>query len=300
VPADLLRDQGSNVIELRSEHLTARIAPQGAELKSLRTAGGTELIWQADPAWWNFSAPFLFPVIGRLHDGRIRHGEAWLEIPPHGIARTATFSLVKHDATGCAWQLAALPEHRAVYPFDFRLLVTYRLDRASLAIEVVAENRGAEIMPAAIGFHPGFNWPMRGGDRAGHGLVFARDEPDATRRPDENGLLGARTQRLPQRGSRLDLADALFVDGAQVLDPVRSESVQYVDADGPLLTVRWRNCPQLGVWTKPGAPFICIEPWHGLADLAATRSDLAGKPGMAHVAPGSSLACGMTIDVGMT
>ena len=65
--------------------------------------------------------------------------------------------------------------------------------------------------------------------------------------------------------------------------------MQYVDSSGPLLTVSWRNCPQLGIWTKPGAPFVCIEPWHGFADLAGTARDLLRKPGMAHVAPGGRL-----------
>jgi galactose mutarotase-like enzyme len=82
-----------------------------------------------------------------------------------------------------------------------------------------------------------------------------------------------------------------------VLDPVRSASLAYVDDRGTLLTVGWRNCPQLGIWTKPGAPFVCIEPWHGMADLVDTVTDLAGKPGMAHVAPGAALTCAMTIEV---
>lgn len=290
-------EPGPGAVELRSDDLVARIAARGAELKSLRTRGGTELIWQADPAWWDYSAPFLFPVIGRLRQGRIRHGASWLEIPPHGIARTSPFSLVAAEAASCTWQLDASPDHHGVYPFDFRLTVCYRLQGRGLTIDVRADNRGADVMPASIGFHPGFNWPMRGGARGGHALVFSSDEPDATRRPNEQGLLGERAQRLPLRDLRLDLADDLFVGGAQVLDRVRSTAVRYVDAGGPLLTVSWRNCPQLGIWTKPGAPFICIEPWHGFADLEAAQSDLLGKPGIAQVAPGAGLACSVTIDV---
>jgi galactose mutarotase-like enzyme len=292
----------TQTIELRSQHLTARVAGRGAELKSLRAAGGPELIFQADPTWWEFSAPLLFPVIGRLRDGRIRHGDRWIALPQHGFARTSDFSLEAQDAASCTWALASTPELRAAWPLDFRLVVTYRLEGARLTLEVVAENTGREVMPAAIGFHPAFNWPARPGQeqadaRAGHALVFARDEPGPTRRPNADGLLGAPTQPLPLEGRRLALADALFVGGAQVLDPVRSESVAYVDARGPILTAGWRNCPQLGVWTKPGAPFICIEPWHGMADHVDTTTDLAGKPGMAHVAPGSALTCAMTIDV---
>jgi galactose mutarotase-like enzyme len=294
----------TDTIELRSQHLTARVAARGAELKSLRAVGGPELIFQADPTWWEFSAPLLFPVIGKLHDGRIRHGERWIELPPHGFARTSDFTLARHDAASCTWSLAATPALRALWPFDFRLLVTHRLEGAQLTHEVVAENTGREVMPASIGFHPAFNWPARAASdkanadpRAGHALVFARDEPQPTRRPNSDGLLGARTQKLPLDARRLALADALFVGGAQVLDPVASESVTYVDPRGPVLTVGWRNCPQLGIWTKPGAPFFCIEPWHGMADLVDTRIDLAGKPGIAHVQPGAALTCAMTIDV---
>jgi hypothetical protein len=49
------------------------------------------------------------------------------------------------------------------------------------------------------------------------------------------------------------------------------------------------------VWTRPGAPFICIEPWQGVTDPAGFSGDIREKPGIFMVPPGFSHTFGMTI-----
>ncbi|TIP33844.1 MAG: aldose 1-epimerase family protein, partial [Mesorhizobium sp.] len=41
-------------------------------------------------------------------------------------------------------------------------------------------------------------------------------------------------------------------------------------------------------WSKPGgAPFLCIEPWHGIASPADFDGEFADKPGVMLIEPGA-------------
>ena len=71
---------------LSNDLLTVSIQDAGAQLCSVRSAGGTEYLWQADPAVWGRHAPLLFPLIGRLQDSQYTlDGRAW-SISTHGLS----------------------------------------------------------------------------------------------------------------------------------------------------------------------------------------------------------------------
>ena len=42
----------------------------------------------------------------------------------------------------------------------------------------------------------------------------------------------------------------------------------------------FENFPNLGIWTKVGAPFICIEPWFGYSDTTESNGNLFEKEGI--------------------
>ena len=47
--------------------------------------------------------------------------------------------------------------------------------------------------------------------------------------------------------------------------------------------------PYLGVWSKPGgAPFVCVEPWHGIPDMSDASGELAEKEGIIRFPPRES------------
>ena len=276
--------------------LTAAIAIRGAELKSLRQAG-TEFIWQADPQWWNFSAPMLFPIVGRLPDGRIAHGDGTLTIPPHGFARDLPFTVREAAPSQVTLRLAADAQTRAIYPFAFELTVSFTLGDAGLEQRVAVCNQDIVPMPASFGFHPGFRWPVRGARRDGHTVRFDSVQTGAPLRHDKAGwLIGPSTF---DSGVKLrhafTLDDSLFADGAMVFNPVQGQGLQYADAEGPLMELRWTGCRQLGIWTLPGAPFICFEPWHGHANPAGYSGSLMDKPGSFQLLPGEARAFSMTL-----
>ncbi|HEX4695074.1 aldose 1-epimerase family protein [Sphingomonas sp.] len=283
-----------DLIRLRSAGLTASINTFGAELTSLRDAGGRELMTDADPAFWTGHAPILFPIVGRLNDDVLRVDGREYRMKQHGFARRQTFSPVARDDASVTLRLSANEETRAIYPFDFVLDVHFSIAGATLAIEARIANPGAVPLPASFGFHPAFAWPLPyGRPRDAHRIVFADDVPEPVERLAEGLIAGDRPS--PLNGRTLHLADDLFADDALIWNPVRSQSVTYGADHGPQLRVDFPDTPQLGVWTKPGAHFVCIEPWHGHADPQGFTGEFRDKPGVFKVAPGRERRCTIAI-----
>ncbi|QRG04674.1 aldose 1-epimerase family protein [Xanthobacter dioxanivorans] len=280
---------------LSSSALSAEISALGAELVQLRDRDGRDLLWHGDPAFWGGRAPLLFPIVGRLphdelvHDGR-RYG-----MKQHGFARRSLFDLVELQPQRAVFRLLPNAETRAQYPFTFALDVAYELTGASLAIEATLRNRGPESLPASFGFHPAFLWPLPyGGRRADHRLIFEQPETGPVHRPS-GGLLSAATEPNPAARAILTPDDAMFERDALIFLNVRSRHVRYGVPDGPGLEIAFPGMPDLGLWTKPGAPFLCIEPWAGHATPEGDERPFVEKPGLVHLPPGAEHDFAMTI-----
>ncbi|MEO5938029.1 MAG: aldose 1-epimerase family protein [Sphingomonas sp.] len=275
----------AELVEIRSDGLSALIDPLGAELVSLRDATERELMTDADPAFWTGHAPILFPIVGRLNDDVLRLDGRDYPMKQHGFARRKAFAVVAHDAGSATFRLSADDETRASYPFEFALEIAFTLRDGTLAIDATVSNHGDTPMPASIGFHPAFAWPLPYGQpRGDHRITFGADEPGAIRRLANGLIAGDRPSPLDWR--TLYLTDALFNDDALIWDPVKSDSVTYGAEIGPQLRIDFPATSQLGIWTKPGARFVCIEPWHGHADPVDFTGDFRTKPGVFEVAPG--------------
>ena len=286
----------SSTATIASAALSATIASLGAELQTLQTADGRNLLWDGDPAFWTGRAPILFPVIGMLNGGVYRYDGVTFAMPKHGFARRKDFTVTAQSEASVTFQLGADADTRAIYPFDFTLDVTFALVGPSLTVTAILANHGAAPMPASIGFHPALRWPLPFGQpRAAHRLLFDVDEPAPVRRIDADGLLEPDPVATPVVGARLALRDDLFVDDALIFDALRSRGVQYGAVEGPQLQVEFADFPSLGVWTKPGAGFICIEPWQGSSDPEGFMGDIRDKPGIVMVEPGNARQQTMSI-----
>jgi galactose mutarotase-like enzyme len=151
-------------------------------------------------------------------------------------------------------------------------------------------------MPASFGYHPAFRWPLPFGQpRSSHFIQFETDEPGPVRRVDSSGLLTPERHPTPIAHRHLALRDELFQDDVLIFDQIRSRSVIYGSEHGPRFHVSFPDAPYLGVWTKPAAHFICIEPWHGVTDPEGYSGDFKEKPGVFVVAAGGFLATKMQI-----
>lgn len=272
---------------LRGERIAATISAQGAELVSLRNAEGTELLWQAGPQWPRH-APVLFPIVGKLKHDTLRHGGKTYPMTQHGFARDRRFSWLEQGQRSCKLALTDDDETRARYPFAFRLEITYAVDGADLEVSLAVINAGNETLPASLGGHPAFNWPLLPGlPKEAYALSFANDEPAPVRRL-EGGLMRPQPEPNPIKDRTLMLSERLFDADAMILDRVASHSVRFAAAEGPAIEISWNGFRELGIWSKPGgAPFLCIEPWHGFASPADFDGEFADKPGLMHIAPGA-------------
>jgi galactose mutarotase-like enzyme len=280
--------EGARMIEISSGALTAVIDPFGAELSSLRDAAGREWMTDADPAYWSGRAPLLFPIVGRLEGDRYRLDGREYPLPQHGFARRQGFAPVEQTTDRATFRLTDNDATRAVYPFAFALDAVFVAEGASLAVEVRATNTGEVPMPASFGYHPAFAWPLPGGGaKEAHAVRFAAGEHGALKGLSPEGLI-AGERPSPLEGRALPLRDALFADGALIWAPVESRSVTYGPAAGPSLTVDFPDAQMLGIWTKPGAGFVCIEPWWGIADSAGFAGTIWDKPGMVRLQPGET------------
>jgi len=273
----------------------AEIDPQGAQLSTLRD-GTLDLLWDGNPALWTGRAPILFPIVGALVGGSYRLGTETYHLSRHGFARGKAFSIVNTTPSSALFRLSVDDATLQAYPFHFELDVQFAIDDATLSVTTTVRNKGNEPMPASVGYHPGFRWPLPYGQpRASHFIEFEADEPEPVRRIGTDGLLTATPQPTPVAGRRLALADSLFKDDVLIFDRLKSRAVTYGSDAGPGLRVSFPDAPYLGVWTKPGAPFICIEPWHGITDPQGFTGDFKDKPGVFVVAAGESLSTTMDI-----
>jgi galactose mutarotase-like enzyme len=284
-------------IPLESAELHAEINPLGAQLSVLRDRDGLDLLWDGNPSIWSGRAPILFPIVGELAGGKYRLAGEIYHLSRHGFARGKRFEVVASTTTTALFRLKADESTLPIYPFQFELDVRFAIAGATLTLATSVRNIGDSPMPASFGYHPAFRWPLPyGRERAGHFIEFTNDEPAPIRRLNAIGLLRPETYPTPIAHRRLMLEDALFDQDAIIFDQVRSRSVSYGAASGPRIRVGYPDSPYLGVWTKPGgAPFICIEPWHGLADPERFSGELAAKPGVFTVAPGGTQSIEMTI-----
>jgi galactose mutarotase-like enzyme len=283
-------------VALESGELTAQIDPLGAQLSVLRDSGGRDLLWDGEPSIWKGRAPLLFPIVGALAGGTYRLDSDSYRLPRHGFARDLRFSLRRSSRTVAEFELAADRATLDAYPFRFALQVRFELLGPALGVTVRIFNLGDRAMPASFGFHPAFRWPLPYGvERSRHFVEFEREEPDPVRRLDGAGLLTPAAHPTPVRDRRLPLKDSLFLDDAVIFDAIRSRSLTYGADGAPRLRVNFPDTPYLGLWTKPGAPFVCVEPWHGLADPAGFHGDFRAKPGVFLVPPAADIRISLSI-----
>ena len=288
--------------QIGDEGLTAIVAAHGAELHSIRRrtedAGGTapwrELLWQAGPSWPRH-APVLFPIVGRLAQDTLLHDGHRTRMTQHGFARDRAFRFLGRDARRCRLLLEDDARSRESYPFAFRLEIGYRIEAATLTVSYALSNPGRTVLPASLGAHPAFNWPLDPRLPAeAHEIVFEAAEPAPIRRV-RDGLL--RPERLPSpiRGDRLALDPALFEDDAVILEAPASRSLRYGVPGAAGLRIGWSGFRQLGIWSKPGAAFLCIEPWCGLASPEDFAGEFASKPHLLLIPPGDEVRASWTV-----
>ena len=175
---------------------------------------------------------------------------------------------------------------RAVYPFAFTLAVEYRLADDALAMTIEVANPGAEAAPYACGLHPGFRWPLGDSGRDGAFVRFEQPERGEVPLIAPGGLIADATKPVPLTGRDLPLTDALFANDAVCFLDCSSRSLVFHDASGASIAMEFPGFSHAALWTRPGAPFLCLEAWTGYSDPEDFAGELSAKPSMRMLGPG--------------
>ena len=287
---------------LQNDVLKITVADRGAELKSItEISDGTEYLFDGDPIWWKFSSPVLFPIVGKLVDNKYRAEGKTFELPGHGFARTSDFWLV--DATDSALTVA-LESNAAtfkVYPYKFRLEISFELIGREVKVRWKVSNVDDKEIYFSIGAHPAICCPIAYRENFDDCyLKFNRAEKSSCIRLNADGTLGR--EKIPMLdGDELPLSYELFKGDALVFDDLKSDEVSVRSRkSSKSITVRAKGFPYWGFWTpaKGGAPFVCIEPWHGHADYEDFAGELKDKEGIIALPAGEKFKTEMSFIVG--
>lgn len=276
--------------------LKATVLAHGAELCSLRGADDVEAIWQAGPPWPRH-APVLFPIVGKLANDTLRVDGREYRMTQHGFARDRDFTWVSRTTTSCRLALGDDAETRAIYPFGFRLELAYELRADELEVTFTVINTGDAPLPASLGAHPAFNWPLLPGTpKDTYELVFSDHEPGPVWNVAD-GVLTREPVPSPIHEGHLDLASRLATDDTTILHPPASRSVTYGPVGRPMTQVGWEGFPELAIWSRHDADLVCIEPWIGFTSPAGFDGEFRDKPGIFTLNPGASRTATMHISL---
>jgi len=277
--------------------LTVELSTRGGELRSIKTASGAEWLWQGDPAWWTGRSPLLFPVVGKSpHDTVSIAGQSF-PMPAHGVARISDFRLADAGPGFARLVLEATDATRNSYPFDFRLDVTYTLDGNTIQVEALVRNRDDVPMPLQFGFHPGFAWPLPDSEGMSHAVTLGNGASPALYRLDADKLLRRDAKPSPFAEGRLTPDRAYFEDDAMIFVEGAGDHIAFFAEGGGRIDMRTRNLPNFALWQKPGAPFLCLEPWHGTAPWSDAGDALETRNGALSLPAGESAGFGMDITI---
>jgi galactose mutarotase-like enzyme len=266
--------------------VTVDVAALGAEMQSIQTRDGRHWMWHGDAAFWTGRSPILFPIVGRAPNDTLTIGGERFQMGQHGFARRSNFALVVEESDRVVYRLEASEASRAMYPFDFVLDVEHRLEGRGVVVTAEVRNRDARVMPFGIGFHTAFAWPLPGAGFGPHLVELENGSSPALYRLS-GGLIGKEPVGAPFEDGALVLEHGLFTDDAMIFLEGAGSGLRYGPKDGPGVRCAWENLPNFAIWTKPGAGFVCIEPWHGTAPMTGASDAIEERPFTVMLAPGA-------------
>ena len=282
------------MVTISNSEISVVIAKRGAEIQSIKR-GEVEYMWSKDPAFWSSCAPIMFPICGGLKKGRYELDGKSYEMPKHGFAKSSDFDVEKVTDTSVTFVLRDNDKTREIYPFAFAFRVIYELDGASLRVTYDAENLDQKTMYCSFGAHEAYACPE--GIEA-YELVFPEKETLSAYALNGD-LLTDYTKPMVNDSNLLVLDDRHFVLDALVFRGVKSNSVTLRSkVSDRRVRVDFDGFDYLVFWHKHKAPYLCIEPWCGVQDVAGSGYNLAEKEGIHAIESGRHFARTHVITVG--
>ena len=294
--------------EIKNEHIKAKIKSFGAELNSLQKIDeDLEYMWQGDSKYWNRHSPILFPIVGRLKNDSYTYQNQKYNMTQHGFARDKEFEVIKNEADFMEFRLKSDEKTLLIYPFLFELYISYTLVKTKLIISYKVVNKNADEMLFSIGAHPAFNWTFTNeSKKEDYFLEFENIKKTKRYFLNELGLV-YKNEDLEIKNNKILLNEELFKNDALVFNDANIKTVSLKNKnenknenkkDNRIIKVDFESFPYLGIWSKPsGAPFICIEPWFGLADEENSNQNLEDKKGMIRLEKDEVFSCFYSVEI---
>ena len=273
---------------IENEFLKIEIDSLGAELQAIRAKDDNHnFLWNGNPAIWAGRAPILFPIVGAMpQDKYLYKGKAYTMLK-HGFARRSEFSLSAKTDTSLELTLRDSAETLLNFPFSFRLDIRFSLNGKKLTVSHTVTNEGDDVMWFSLGAHPAFVCDL------GDTLRFETKETIGAHRLIDDLLTEHQEPFLDDSDIWTIKSDSFDLD-AQILEGLNSKAVTLERQSGRNLRFGF-NTPFLGIWAKPGAPYVCLEPWFGVDDTPTHDGDFTKKKGIENLPPQETLT--LTYDV---
>ena len=280
------------IYEIENEYMKVSVDVIGAELKSvLRKDGNIEHLWQGDEKYWTSRSPILFPIVGRLFEGRYSFNDREYEMNPHGLLRKSKFALVDKTCKKMTFAYSANDDTFARYPFKFIFTVEYLLCKNTLSVVYSVKNVGKDTMYFGLGGHPGFNVPFDGGKFEDYYVETATKVMPKRLTLSENYLMSGNIVDYPLEDGRImRLRHDMFDNDAVILEGAGNEVTLKSDKTEKSITVKFPNMPFVGFWhaVKTDAPYVCIEPWENLPSVDGKVEKLTDKRNIGSLGAGET------------
>ncbi|WGD34692.1 aldose 1-epimerase family protein [Olleya sp. YS] len=271
--------------QLSNNYLNIGVLPKGAELCQINAVNNNnQFMWHADPNIWGSFAPNLFPIIGCLKEDQYMFNNTKYTMPKHGFVRHNTdIKLVSQTENSLVFSLLYNEDLLKLFPFKFEFIITYTLKDNTLEVNHTVKNLDNQTIYFSVGGHPAFKCPLyKDEDYTDYSLVFETNETAETYLLNtQNGLLTDKTKPVFTTKNSIQLRPDIFNEDALIFKDLISKKVALVSkTHGEILSVSLKDFDYLGIWAKPNAPYVCIEPWLGIADHEQTTQQLTKKEGI--------------------
>ncbi|HVS90689.1 MAG TPA: aldose 1-epimerase family protein [Mucilaginibacter sp.] len=274
---------------IENDFLKVKIRNQGGEMTSFyNKVSGTEHLWQGDPNIWPWHGPNLFPVVGQLIDNELLVDGRKYTLERHGFIRKSELLLAEFDEVSAKFSLPYSDHTLQSYPYKFEYQIHYDLIDNALRVTYKVLNLEQDTIYFSLGGHPGFNVPFHTGENyEDYYIEFETEEKLETCLLSPEGLFNGETAPVKLDGKRLHLTRDMFLHDALVFKNLRSREVKIGSGKHEkTISVEFPHFNYLGIWAKPGADFVCIEPWLGCADSVGKHVYITKKEAIQHLKHG--------------
>lgn len=286
---------------IENDILKIGVSELGAELCEIHSKiSGKEFMWDANPDIWGSYAPVLFPVIGAIKDGYVLIKGQQFKVPRHGFIRNnPNVKLIEQTENNLTYGLKYSEKTLQIYPYEFDFLITFSINGNKITVSHRITNLGDSTMYFSLGGHPAFKCPVNDGEEyEDYYLEFEKTENAPTWLLAKDGLVGKTTKPIIENSNILPLTSDMFDNDALIFKNLNSTSVTLKSKkSSQSVCVNYSGFPYLGIWAKPNAKFVCIEPWLGIADNADSDHNFETKEGILNLAAKETFNASYSIEI---